>query len=123
MPHTIREIAEQYYRVVGKKESGSLEPFLHPNVKLKGPLGGARGREAVAKTTGHFMQMIESASIRTAFANENQALVVYDSVIPSISQSFPGTSLLTFEAGKIVQIELFYDGSPFLTQRKEIFGE
>lgn len=45
--------------------------------------------------------------------------MIYDVDIPGVAEKFPGASLLTFQEGLIIKIELFYDGSPFSQKKKE----
>ncbi len=49
-------------------------------------------------------------------------MIVYDVDIPGIMEAFPGASLLKFQDGQIVRIELFYDGSHFVEKKEEIFS-
>ena len=114
--------AEEYYQLVGKKNIEGFQKFLHPNVEFYGPLATMQGKEAVVTATCNFMGMFKSLKIRTKFGAGSQAMIVYDTNIPGVADSFPSASLLSFRDGLIVRIELFYDGSHFLEKRKEIFS-
>ena len=107
-------LAEEYYSLISKKDSEKIRNYLHKDVEFYSPLATLKGQEAVLETTTKFMKSFESLKIRTSFGSEQQAMIVYDSVIPGISTEFPGASLLSFdENGLIIKIELFFDASSF----------
>lgn len=116
-----QKIGEEYYTLVGKKDVEKIKPFLHEEVELYSPLASVRGKSAVAESTGHFMQAIQSLKIRSSFGNPDQAMIVYEVDMPGVSSHFAGASLLTFREGKIVRIDLFYDSRPVLHKKEEIF--
>lgn len=116
------QLAEEYYTLVGKKDIEGVKEFLHPDVEFCGPLAELKGKEAVVEATSNFMKAFQSLSIRSKFAEGDQAMVVYETDIPGVSESFPGASLLDFRDGKIVRIQLFYDGSNIEEKKDEIFS-
>jgi hypothetical protein len=105
--------AEEYYKLVGQKNVEGIKKYLHVDVEFYGPLTTLKGREAVTQATSNFMNAFNSFTIRAKFGAGDQAMLVYDINIPEIAQNFPGASLLSFRAGLIVRIELFFDGSHF----------
>lgn len=109
---------KEYYTLISNKNQ-DYQNYLHPDVELYGPLANLKGKEAVITSTGNFMKVFHSLKIRSSFGSDRQAVLVYDVDIPGISAHFPGVSLLTFEEGLIVRIELFYDGTPFSPKKKE----
>jgi hypothetical protein len=114
--------AEEYYRLIGAKNAEEIKNYLDSSVEFKGPLATLQGREAVVMATSNFMNSFKSLKIRAKFGAGDQALIVYDVDIPEIAKDFPGASLLTFNKGLIVKVELFYDGSRFVEKSKEIFS-
>lgn len=105
--------AYAYYTLVGQKNAEGISEYLHPDVTFSGPLSTAKGKEAVVKATSGFMNAFKSLAIRAQFGSNDQAVIVYDTNIPGISDNFPGVSLLTFKDGLITKIELFFDASLF----------
>ncbi|QLH35953.1 MAG: hypothetical protein HWD61_07260 [Parachlamydiaceae bacterium] len=63
------------------------------------------------------MNIFNSLEIRAKFGKNNQAMIVYDTDIPGIAKEFPGASLLTFQDGLIIKIELFHDASHFVERK------
>ena len=115
-------LAEEYYKFVGEKNVEGIKKFLHPDVEFYGPLATLKGKEAVIEATSNFMNMFKSLKIRAKFGAGDQAMIVYDVDIPEIMEGSPGASLLSFRDGLIVRVELFYDGSPFVEKKEEIFS-
>lgn len=115
-------LAEEYYKQIGEKNAEGIKKYLHPDVKLYSPLASVIGKEAVIEATSNFMNVIESLSIRAKFGSEDKAMIVYDVDIPGIAKEFSGASMLSFNDGLIVRIQLFYDASRFLEKREEIFS-
>lgn len=116
------ELGQKYYQNVGEKNIEAMEKFLHEEVELHSPLAVAKGKEAVVKATSNFMKSFNTLTIRSVFGSEEQAMVVYITDIPGISNNFPGASLITIQDGLIKKIELFYDGSRFKEKKEEIFS-
>jgi ketosteroid isomerase-like protein len=106
-------IAENYYTTVGEKNIAALEKFLHPDVEFVGPLAKMTGREKVLEATRKFAILFRTLKIRSRFSAGNQAVVIYDLEFPEPIGSISSASLMTFEEGAIVKIELFYDARPF----------
>ncbi len=116
-------IGEAYYTAVGKKNVAEIEKYLHPDANLTGPLASISGRHAILEATKHFTSMFNTLTIRAKFRSENQAMIVYELDIPGPIGNFPGASLMTFQEGKIIKIQLFYDGRPFEMKKEEIFSK
>ena len=114
-------LAEEYYTLIGEKNADAIKKYLHPEVKLSGPLGVAKGKEEVYQTTYNFMQMIRSLKLRASFGKGDQVMVVHDSDIPGLVGSFPGAVLLSFRSELISKIELFYDASRVQDKKEEVF--
>lgn len=115
-------LAQEYYTLVGKKNTEGISEYLHPEVELYSPLAALKGKEAVLQATSNFMKSFTSLTIRAQLSAGEQAMIVYDTDIPGIASNFPGASLLNFREGQIVRIQLFYDGSRFLEKKEEIFS-
>ena len=114
--------AEAYYTLLGEKNLEGVKKYLHADVEFFGPLAALKGKQAVVEANNNFMKMFNSLKIKTKFGGENQAVVFYEVDIPGIATNFPGVSLLSFKDGLITKIELFYDGTPFSSKKRdEIF--
>jgi SnoaL-like domain len=114
--------AEEYYKLIGEGNAEKIEKHLDSDVEFYSPLATLKGKEAVLEATRNFMNMIKSLKIRAKFGAHNQSMIVYDTLfkvdIPGITKSFPGASLLSFQNGLIVKIELFHDASHFANRMK-----
>ena len=105
--------AETYYTLISEKNVEGIKKYLHSDVILCTPLATVKGKDTVVQAVSHFMKAFTKLAIRAKFGTGNQAMIVYDTDITGIAKGFPGASLLTFQDGLIVKIELFYDGTPF----------
>lgn len=105
--------AEEYYKLIGEKNVDGVKKYLDHDVEFYSPLATLKGKEAVVKATGNFMNAIASLKIRAKFDSGDQAMIVYDVDFPGMASNFPGASLLTFRNNLIVRIELFHDASHF----------
>ena len=114
------ERAEAYYTQVGKRNVEGFKPFLHADVEFYSPLAALKGKEAVVQATSNFMNVIQSLTIRSKFGTKDQAMIVYDVDIPGVDTKFPGASLMRFRDGLIDRIELFFDASRVMEQKKEV---
>lgn len=115
-------LAEEYYTLIGEKNAEGIKKYLHPDVELYGPLAVLKGKETVFKAASNFINMIKSLTIRAKFGAGDQAMIVCDSVIPGMAESFPSASLLSFRDELIVRIELFYDGGRLVEKKEEVFS-
>lgn len=123
METTTMSLAEAYYTLVGQKNVEGIKKYLHANAELHGPMARLEGSEAIMKATSNFMNTFNSLTIRSKFGSKDQAMIVYDVDIRGIDKKFPGASLLSFQDGLIIKIELFYDSSRIVEKKEEIFSE
>lgn len=107
-------IAEAYYTAMSEKNGEGLGKYLHPDVQFKGPLSQLKGKEAVLESVKNFTSFFKKLTIRTKFGSGDQAMVVYDVDFPEPIGRFPSAALLTIREGLIREIELFFDGRPFV---------
>jgi hypothetical protein len=108
-------IAEAYYTAVGERNVGGIEKYLHPDVQFIGPLAKVRGREAFLEVMKNFVDFLKTLKIRATFGSEDQAIVVYD--VDSPVGNSAAASLMTFEEGLIIKIEVIYDARPYEKRR------
>lgn len=80
--------AEEYYTLIGKKDATDIKEYLHPDVEFSSPLATLKGSNAVMEATSNFMKAFKSLKIRAKFASGDQAMIVYDTDLPGISNSF-----------------------------------
>ncbi|MCB1110372.1 MAG: nuclear transport factor 2 family protein [Chlamydiia bacterium] len=113
MKTNLMNLAEEYYQLVGKKDAEGIEKYLHPNVEFRSPLSALKGKPAFVEAVSNFMKALESLVIRAKFGEGNQAVIVYDVIMPGMTQCESAVALLDFQDKMIVKIELFFDGKAF----------
>jgi len=106
-------LAKAYYTAMGEKDITVMEKYLHPDVQFIAPLTKLKGKESYLEAVKGFVAFFKMLTIRAAFGSENQAMLAYDVDFPAPIGYSSAAVLLTFQAGLIVKIELFFDGRPF----------
>lgn len=98
-----------YYKAFGEKNVEKMKEYLHPDIQFSDPQETVIGRESVLKAAQGFTKIFKTLTIRAQFGSENQAMIVCEVEIPSLSKKLQVASLLSFQEGLILKIELFYD--------------
>lgn len=107
------KIAEEYLAGMKHHDLQAVGKDLDPQVHFKAPLSETRGREAFLETTQKLFTLLKDVEIRSRFEAGNQTVMVYDMIFdPPIGQA-RAFNLMTFEGGKVKDIELLYDPRPF----------
>ena len=106
-------IAEAYVTAIAEKNITEVEKYLHPDVTFSAPLAKVAGKEAYLKHTEFFMTLFDSYVVRACCGSGDQVMLVYDLGFPAPIGNVPTAGLLTFQAGLVRKIELFYDTRPF----------
>jgi hypothetical protein len=89
-----------YYQAMNNKDLSALEKYLHPEVRLIGPLADITGKDAVLGSVKHLVALFNKLIIRAQFGAGDRVMLAYD-------------MLLTFQNGLIIRYELFFDARPF----------
>lgn len=113
--------AAAYYRAMNNKDLSVMEKYLHPEVRLIGPMADLTGKEAVLNSVKNLLSLFNKLTIRAQFAAGEQAMLAYDLEFQAPLGVSRGAVLLTFQEGLIIRYELFYDANPFQAVREEIF--
>ncbi len=104
-----KTIAIAYYTALGKKNMEEVQKYLHADIRFTDPQETVIGKEAVLKAAQGFTEIFKRLTIQSKFGSDDQALIVYEVEIPGLSKNLQAASLLSFQAGLISKIELFYD--------------
>lgn len=114
--------AVAYYQAMSNKDLSVIENYLHPEVRLIGPMADITGKDAVLNSVKHFFPVFNKLTVRAQCGNKDQVMMAYDLDCPAPIGLFRGAALLTFQNGLIIGYELFYDARPFEKMRDEIFS-
>jgi SnoaL-like domain len=112
MSDSTTRIATSYYQAMAEKDVAELTKYLHPDVHFRG-LVEAQGREAFLGAAKHMMTLSTGLEIRAVVGDSERAMVAYDLLFAPPIGAVRTAALLTFDAGLIKSIELFFDASPF----------
>lgn len=115
--------AVAYYQAMNNKDLSIIEKYLHPEVRLIGPMADITGKDAVLNSIKHFLPNFDKLTIRAQAGNGDQVMLAYYLDCPAPIGLFRGAVLLNFQEGLIIRYELFYDARPFEKKRDEIFAQ
>jgi SnoaL-like protein len=110
---TTVNLALAYYQAVGNKNAGAVAEFLHPDVRLIGPLGEHAGKEAVLKAVTNFATLLKRLRVCASFGSSDQAMVNYEVDFGEPFGICRSAALITFQENQIARLELFFDARPF----------
>lgn len=114
-------IAVAYYQAMGNKDLSIMERYLHPEVRLIGPMADLTGKSTVLNSVKNFCAMFNKLTLRAQCGSGDQVMLAYDIDCLAPFGLVRGAVLLTFQEGLIIRYELFYDARPFEKKRDEIF--
>jgi hypothetical protein len=114
--------AAAYYHAMNDKNLLTIETFLHPEVRLIGPMAEIKGKAAVLVSIKNFFNLFETLTVRAQCGEGVHVMLAYDLQCPAPIGLVRGAVLLTFQGGQIIRYELFYDARPFVKKRDEIFA-
>ena len=106
-------IAEAYYTAMSQKNVAGAERYLHPEVHFIGPIQETMGKTAFLEGVKRLVSSFKTLTIRTKCGSGNQVMLAYDLEFPDPIGNCRTASLLTFQEGLIIKIELFFDARPF----------
>ncbi len=105
--------AVAYYQAINNKDLSTIEKYLHPEVRLIGPLADIKGKEAVLNSVKNLLSFSNKLTIRDQFGTGDKVMLAYDVSFPAPIGLSRAAVLLTFREGLITQYELFFDARPF----------
>jgi hypothetical protein len=108
-----RTIAQAYYTAMSNKDVAKLAQYAHPDVQFVGPLSKTTGKEALIDSVTKFMAFFKKLTIRSTFASDNQAVVLYDVEFPAPLEPLASAAVLTIENGLVTKVELIFDSYTF----------
>lgn len=90
---------------------------IHPNVKYLGALQQLEGKDAIRAFFESFAKMVERVVVRAHAVEGDHAFVAFDFHCPAPVGIGRVAEMLTFDGGRIVAIEHFFDPRPFLPKQ------
>jgi ketosteroid isomerase-like protein len=106
-------LAKAFYTAMSEKNIKTIEKYVHPDIHFSAPLAKLQGKEAYLEALKGFMAFFKTLTIRSTFAEGDEAVVIYEVDFPAPVGKLPSAALLTFHEGLIIMVELFYDARSF----------
>jgi len=112
-----------YYDAMIAKDFETMGSYLHDEVEFLGPLAERKGKASLIAAAENLSQILDKIEIRSRFENDNQVMLAYDFLFPSLNLNLRSAGMINFKKGLIIRIEVFYDGRPFQQKQEEIFTD
>lgn len=114
MENNLLNIAESYYKAMGRKDESTMATYLHDDVKFIGPLVELQGKENVLNGAKGFFAMYSDIDIQEKFVADNNVMLVYNLITPApVGGSIRVAVLVRFTDNLISEIEVFFDTKRF----------
>jgi hypothetical protein len=107
------EIAEEYIAALKRKDLHGIAKLIHCDIELTSPVTKVSGSENFLATVERLLPLVTDIRLRATFANERQAMLVYDFVFHPPVGIARAANLMTFQEHQIRSVELFLDPRPF----------
>jgi len=105
--------AEIYYNAIAKRDVDAIEKFVHPDIQLVSPLVQLNGKDRYLDALRDFTKFFDELKISATCGGGDQVMLAYDMKAPAPIGRFRAAALMTFDAGLVAKIELFFDARPF----------
>ncbi len=115
------DTAKQYYEWIIKKDLNNISNLLHDAIEFTGPMCTIKGKAEVFSAIAGYAKIVEDIEIIENFSNNTKVMLTY--LLTFQSQKSRAAVMLTFENNLIKKLDLYYDPTPFLNMRNDIFNE
>ncbi|KZB84447.1 nuclear transport factor 2 family protein [Amycolatopsis regifaucium] len=115
------DVALSYHQAWTGKNFEKAMTYVADDIVCHAPSGRLEGAEAFRGFMGPFTQILTGSSLLAAFGDETTALLMYDTATIPVA-SAPGAEMLTVREGKIVELRIIFDRTPFDAARAAAAG-
>jgi ketosteroid isomerase-like protein len=109
-------VALDYFDAWTGKDFERAMTFVSDDIVCDAPAGRIEGAAAYRAFMGPFVQILESATLISAFGDDETAVVVYETATVPV-KSAPGAECVTVEDGRITRSRFVFDRLPFQAAR------
>jgi hypothetical protein len=106
------KVARAYFEAMAAKNVDGIIALTAGSVTSDSPIGQLSGIQAFRRFQEGFARMIENLTLKAAFGDDAQAVIVYVADTLPVKGAYVA-EYLTVEAGKITSVRTIYDGTPF----------
>lgn len=115
------EYAKQYYDWIVKKDLNNINNLLHDAIEFVGPMCAIKGKAEVFSAISGYANIVENIEIIENFSNADKVMLTY--ILTFQKQKSRAAVMLTFTNNLIKKLDLYYDPTPFLNMRNDIFRD
>jgi ketosteroid isomerase-like protein len=114
---TALQIAKDYFAAVSAKDLETALSHVADDIVCDAPPGRLEGKDAYRAFLAPFVGMLKEATLLAVFADDDTAMIMYDSVTVPVAKA-PGAECLTIRDGKIIRSTFIFDRLPFAEARQ-----
>lgn len=111
------QTALAYYQAWTSHDLDTAMRYIADDIVCDAPSGRLDGAEAYRGFMAPFVQILRSATMISAFGDENTALIMYDTETLPV-KSAPAAECVTVNDGKITYSRFIFDRAPFQAARQ-----
>jgi ketosteroid isomerase-like protein len=116
------DIAEAYYSAVQSGDYEKMGSYLANDVKYSDPQWPLKGKDQVWPIANSFSAAVNRLKTEAKFTNnDHQVMLVHDVLFHKSDRPMKTAVLMSFDQGRIKEIELFADTSQHLEICRHIF--
>ncbi len=110
--NTAREVVDQYFTALARKDFAALRPLLHDDVSFTGALGTTDGAEEYLSGLQRMMAAMTGMERRALIAEGEEVSQVYDLTLATPPVTLPIAQWLTVRDGRIAALRVYFDPRP-----------
>ena len=111
------DTALAYYRAWTGHDFDKAMTFVSPDIVCHGPAGRLDGAEAFRGFMEPFSRIVTRSQLLGAFGDDDTALLMYDTDTVPVPNA-PGGECLTVQEGRITELRIIFDRTPFTAARQ-----
>jgi ketosteroid isomerase-like protein len=111
------QTALAYYQAWTSHDLDTAMRYIADDIVCDAPSGRLEGAEAYRGFMAPFVQILRSATMISAFGDEDTALIMYDTETLPV-KSAPAAECVTVNDGKITYSRFIFDRAPFQAARQ-----
>ncbi len=107
-----REVVDQYFDALARKDFAAMRPLLHDDVSFKGALGTTDGVDDYLSGLQQMMAVMTSMERRVIFSEGENVCQIYDLTLAKPPVTLPIAQWLTVRDSRIVALRVYFDPRP-----------
>ena len=108
-----RDLVDQYFAALTRKDLATLRTLLHDDLSFKGPLATLDSADAYLHGLGHVTAAMTGLERRVVVAEGENVIQTYDVILGAASAAVPVAEWLQVRDDRIAAIQMYLDARAF----------